>query len=305
MRKKIFMALCAAVMSTAIKAQPAFPPMMGGGNSNEDVASYKQVKVGDITMSINPEKGGKIMSLKYQDKEVISQSRFPESFGSTFWTSPQKEWNWPPVQEFDKQAYTVEEKDGKLIMTSQTSQKLKYRVRKEFSTDKKANAIVITYSIINESGETRKVAPWEITRVPNDGGIIFFDAPIEGITPTELLPFKANFGAVWYQTDEANQNRKINADGNGWLAYYNKGLLLVKTFDDLKNEEPAPGEAEIQVYMNRGKTFIELESQGAYTTLQPNKTLSWTVRWYLLPVEGEAQPSAELLKKVKSCLKKK
>ena len=48
MRKKIIMALCAAVMSTAIKAQPAFPPMMGGGNSNEDVASYKQVKVGDI-----------------------------------------------------------------------------------------------------------------------------------------------------------------------------------------------------------------------------------------------------------------
>ena len=71
MRKKIFMALCAAVMSTAIKAQPAFPPMMGGGNSNEDVASYKQVKVGDITMSINPEKGGKIMSLTYKDNRKI------------------------------------------------------------------------------------------------------------------------------------------------------------------------------------------------------------------------------------------
>ena len=302
----MMMALCAAVVSMAtINAQNGFPPMGGmpsgfASGPDDNGANNKEVKVGDITMTINPERGGKIMSLKYKDKEVISQSRFPESFGSTFWTSPQKEWNWPPVQEFDKQAYTVEEHDGRLVMTSQVSSKLKYRVRKEFTTDKKNNAIIVTYSIINESGETRKVAPWEITRVPNDGGIIFFDAPISGITPTGLLPFKEAFGASWYQTDEANQNRKINADGKGWLAYYNKGLLLVKTFDDLKESEPAPGEAEIQVYMNRGKTFIELESQGAYTTLQPNETLSWTVRWYLLPVEGEAEPSATLLKEAKN-----
>ena len=307
----MMMALCAAVVSMAtINAQNGFPPMGGmpsgfASGPDDNGANNKEVKVGDITMTINPERGGKIMSLKYKDKEVISQSRFPESFGSTFWTSPQKEWNWPPVQEFDKQAYTVEEHDGRLVMTSQVSSKLKYRVRKEFTTDKKNNAIIVTYSIINESGETRQVAPWEITRVPNDGGIIFFDAPISGITPTGLLPFKEAFGASWYQTDEANQNRKINADGKGWLAYYNKGLLLVKTFDDLKDAEPAPGEAEIQVYMNRGKTFIELESQGAYTTLQPNETLSWTVRWYLLPVKGEAEPSATLLKEAKNCLKKK
>ena len=61
------------------------------------MAQTREVKVGDVTMTINPEKGAKIMSLKYQDQEVISQLRWPESFGSTFWTSPQKEWNWPPV----------------------------------------------------------------------------------------------------------------------------------------------------------------------------------------------------------------
>ena len=265
----------------------------------------QHLKVGDVTMSIDTEKGAKIMSLKYKGQEMISQMRFPESFGSTFWTSPQKEWNWPPVQEFDKQPYTVEQRDGRLIATSQPSQKLGFRVRKEFVTDPKDNAIVVTYSIINESSETRKVAPWEITRVTNDGGIIFFDAPLDGITPAGLMPFKAEHGAVWYQTDEANQNRKINADGKGWLAYANKGLLLVKKFEDLKPSQPAPDEAEIQVYVNRGKTWIELESQGAYTTLQPKEQLSWTVRWYLLPYEGDAQPSAELLKTVRSLVNRK
>jgi len=33
--------------------------------------------------------------------------------------------------------------------------------------------------------------------------------------------------------------------------------------------------------VNRGKTYIEIESQGAYTTLAPGKSLDWTVRWYL------------------------
>ena len=264
--------------------------------------AQQQLTVGNVTMTICPEKGARILSFQYKGQEVISQLTAPESFGSTFWTSPQNEWNWPPVREFDKMPYQVEEHDGRLIMTSEVSRRLKYRVRKEFSTDKKDNAIVVTYSIINESDETRQVAPWEITRVENKGGVIFFDAPLDGITPANLLPFNAANGAVWYQPDEAAGNRKINADGKGWYAYCNNGLLLLKTFDDLQSSQPAPGEAEIQVYMNRGKTFIELECQGAYTTLKPHEELSWTVRWYLLPVKGNAEPSAKLMKTVRKLL---
>ena len=79
----------------------------------------------------------------------------------------------------------------------------------------------------------------------------------------------------------------------------NNGLLLLKRFDDLTASQPAPGEAEIQVYVNRGKTFIELEAQGPYTTLKPHEQLSWTVRWTLRPITGEARPSLELLKMVR------
>ncbi|MBO7581527.1 MAG: hypothetical protein J6T38_08440 [Bacteroidaceae bacterium] len=263
--------------------------------------SKYSIEAGDLSMVINGAGGGKILSFKYKDVEVISQSTFPESFGSTFWTSPQKEWNWPPVQEFDKQPYTVEEKGNSLVMTSNVSARLKYKIRKEFSVDAKSNAIVVTYSIINESGETRKVAPWEITRVPNEG-LIFFDAPTDQITPADLMPFKSEFGISWYQTDEANQNRKINADGKGWLAYLNNGLLMVKKFQDLNTSQPAPEEAEIQVYVNRGKSYIELESQGAYTELKAGESLDWTVKWFLTPYEGAA-PSKALLKKVKKLVK--
>lgn len=274
-----------------VSAQPA--------QGDQDATGLYSLQCGHVKMEINAAKGGKILSLKYDDREMLSQLRWPETFGSTFWTSPQKEWNWPPVKEFDKNPYTVTQDGGTLKMTSEASERLKCRVGKTFTTDEKDGAIVVTYTITNEGSEPRKVAPWEITRVENEGGVIFFDAPVDGIWPAGLMDFKAQYGLAWYQTDERNENRKVNADGKGWLAYCSRGLLLVKRFDDLTPEQPAPDEAEVQVYVNRGKAHIELESQGAYQLLQPKESLSWTVRWYLMPYEGEAVPSEALAKQVR------
>ena len=263
------------------------------------------LKNGHLSMTIDAAKGAKILSFKYDDREMLSQLRWPESFGSTFWTSPQKEWNWPPVKEFDKNPYTVEQDGQKLCLASEVSERLKCRVGKVFDVDEKDGAIVVTYSITNEGDEPRRVAPWEVTRVQNDGGLIFFEAPVDGIWPAGLMDFKAAQGLAWYQPDERNENRKVNADGKGWLAYSSKGLLLVKRFADLTPEQPAPDEAEIQVYVNRGKSYIELESQGAYQLLQPKESLSWTVRWYLMPYEGETVPSEALARQVRAIVNPK
>ena len=274
---------------------------MAAASVAEESADGKYIiKNGEVTMTIDTN-GGKILSFKYGNQEAISQTTFPNSFGSTFWTSPQKEWNWPPVPEFDRNPYTVENGD-RFVMTSQVSQRLKYRIAKTFVPNKKDQSIAVTYTIKNESDETRKVAPWEITRVPNDG-VIFFDAPIDAITPAGLMNFQPQFGLSWFQADEAQQNRKINADGKGWLAYCANGLLMIKKFDDLNPSQPAPEEAEIQVYVNMRKTFIELESQGAYTELKPGAELKWTVTWYIAPFDGKAEASEALKKKVKGILK--
>ncbi|MBR5835428.1 MAG: hypothetical protein IKY66_04625 [Bacteroidales bacterium] len=261
------------------------------------------VSVGEVTLTVDASKGGKVVSYKLNDNEVLSQTRMPNSFGSTFWTSPQSEWNWPPVAEYDTKPFEAEVKDGVLVLTGQKSERFGYRVLKEFSADAKDNAIVIKYTIVNESGETRKVAPWEISRVPN-GGILFFDA--KEATPANNmkgLPFTYEKDAAWYVMDEDSANRKINADGKGWLAFCNNGLLFVKKFQDLKPSEPAPAEAEIQIYANPGKTFVEIEEQGAYTTLEPGAKVDWTVRWYLVPTDEAAVPSKSLLKKALQIVK--
>ena len=293
--KKLFLTLVAAVTmgSMALSAQTV---------NALDNGQYS-IKVGDVTLTVDANRGGKVISYTYQDKEVLSKTRMPNSFGSTFWTSPQSEWNWPPVAEYDRKPFNAEVKDNVLVLTGEKSERFGYRVRKEFAADAKNNSISIKYTIINESGETRKVAPWEISRVPN-GGILFFDA--KEATPANNMKgmdFKFEQKAAWFTLDEDKENRKINADGKGWLAFSDNGLLFVKKFQDLKPSEPAPAEAEIQIFANPGKTFVEIEEQGAYTTLKDGEKVDWTVRWYLVPNDLPAEPSKALLKKAKKIVK--
>ena len=266
------------------------------------------VKAGNVTMTVSAKEGGKIMSYKYDDKEMLSQLRMQNQYGSTFWTSPQKEWNWPPVTEFDRAAYTDESDASKrsqsLLLTSQVGRKLPFQIQKLYTPDPKGKFIKVSYTIINKGEETRKVAPWEISRVVADEeGLIFFDAPVEGITPANLIPFKGEAGASWYNFETGAQNRKINSDGKGWLAYAANGLLMIKKFDDLTLSQPAPDEAEIQVYVNQGKTYIELESQGEYKTLAPGEGYTWVVDWYLIPLKDKAEPSKKLLDLVRSTIR--
>ena len=266
------------------------------------------LSVQDLSMTVDAGHGGKILSFKLGEQEVLAQNpaaapqpapqgegqprrRFfnPNSYGSTFWTSPQAEWNWPPVPEYDNLPYTAEIKDGPvkvadvtipaLFLQGQVS-KYGYRVCKAFTVDPSDLAFVITYSIVNESGETRKIAPWQISRVPN-GGFLEFDAKPEGVTPADLMKVTFAEGLATLEVDVADQNRKINVDGKGWLNFRDKGLVLTQRFPDIAQDAAAPGEAEIQVYIDARKSFVEIEAQGPYTELQPGEKLDWTVRWYL------------------------
>ena len=299
MKLHAFLAVAGLLAATALSAQTV-----------QQLDDEKYVlSVQDLSMTVDAAHGGKILSFKLGEQEVIAQNeapaapapapadgqprrRFffnPNSYGSTFWTSPQAEWNWPPVPEYDSLPYTAEVKDGPvqvagvtipaLFLEGQVS-KYGYRIRKSFTVDPSDLAFVVTYSIVNESGETRKVAPWEITRVPN-GGFIEFDAKPEGVTPADLMKVSFADDKATLEIDVANENRKINVDGKGWLNFRDNGIVMTKRFADITPEEAAPGEAEIQVYINGRKTFVEIEAQGPYTELAPGEKLDWTVRWYL------------------------
>lgn len=297
MKLNVLLAVAALAGTTALSAQTV---------QKLDDEKYA-LSVQDISMTVDAAHGGKILSFRLGDQEILAQNPAaapqpaqaegqprrrwfnPNSYGSTFWTSPQAEWNWPPVPEYDSLPYAAEVKDGPvkvadvvipaLFLEGQVS-KYGYRVCKTFTVDPSDLAFVITYSIVNESGETRKVAPWQISRVPN-GGFLEFDAKPEGVTPADLMKVTFAEGQATLEVDVADQNRKINVDGKGWLNFRDHGLVLTQRFPDIEQEAAAPGEAEIQVYIDARKSFVEIEAQGPYTELAPGEKLDWTVRWYL------------------------
>ncbi|MBP5680005.1 MAG: hypothetical protein J6X31_03060, partial [Bacteroidales bacterium] len=119
-----------------------------------------KLQVGKVNMEIDAANGARIVSLKYGDTEVLSQINFPNQYGSTFWTSPQKEWNWPPVFEHDMAPYTVQQEGEAIVMTSPLSEKLPLRIVKRFEADAKTQGYTVTYTLKNESAAARKVAPW-------------------------------------------------------------------------------------------------------------------------------------------------
>ena len=283
--KKSFI-LLAMLASAGVCAQAQPPRFRFQKNPEQRHA----LQMGKVKMEVDAANGARIVSLKYDTTEVLSQINFPNQYGSTFWTSPQKEWNWPPVFEHDMAPYTVTKDGEAIVMTSPLSEKLPLRITKRFETDEKVQGFKVTYMLKNESKTARKVAPWEITRVMARG-TIYFDADVNKITPAGEMDFRQNeAGLAEYEIDHVQgKNRKINSDGKGWLSYVNNNLVLTKRFADLKPNQPAPNEAEIQVYVHQGDAYVELESQGAYTELQPGDSLLWSVQWSLYPTDARAE----------------
>jgi hypothetical protein len=270
-----------------------------------------QLEVAGATLKVDANRGGKGMSIQYNGQEVLAQHVPGEGFrnndndwGTTFWPSPQSEWNWPPIKTYDANPYTITQTANSVILTSGLDSKWPYRFVKEFTTDPQAGCFVINYTIENAGNADKAVAPWEITRVPA-AGLLFFDAPEDKVSfnnENAPVPFQFSNGAVWFPFEQNARSRKSFANAEGWVAYVNNGLMFLKQFEDVEYGATAPGQEQVEIFVSGGVTFIEIENQGRYTMLKPGEKLTWTVRWYVRPVEYSS-PSDELKAFATSILK--
>ena len=80
-----------------------------------------------------------------------------------------------------------------------------------------------------------------------------------------------------------NQNNLV-ASRVGWLGYIFKDVLFIKQFPDTKPDNYSPNQAKVEIYANDKRSYTELKNHGPYTLLQPCKSLSYTVNWFLVPV---------------------
>ena len=57
----------------------------------------------DVRLEVDATRGGRITALRLGDRNLLSGAEVDAiNYGSTFWTSPQSAWGWPPVAEIDE-----------------------------------------------------------------------------------------------------------------------------------------------------------------------------------------------------------
>ena len=250
------------------------------------------MKINNLQIAVDPSIGGRITSVKLGNKEfLISKETNPFSFGSTFWPSPQSVWSWPPPFNLDQAPYEVIEQKEKLILKSKVEVSLGLQSIKEISISEKDTSIQILYSIINSSDKVNKVAPWEITRMPK-GGLVLFP---KGLTSPKAksfdpIQYKEVENILWYKInkDEKLVNHLLSvSDGSeGWLAYTVDNFILIKSFTDVLPDNQAPNEGEIPIYIDSKSPVVEIEVQGPFKGINPGEVFIWQMKWYVreLPV---------------------
>lgn len=231
--------------------------------------------------------GGRIASFTCAGEEVLSQPAAHELFGSTFWPSPQREWNWPPGAAFDSLSYAGGLTEDLVGLSSAIDPATGYQLRKTFRLNCNPARADITYELVNTSHEVRQVAAWEVTRVPG-GGIAFFPGDIPADYPSSDLEWVTTSGGlVWFCCNPIvpQIGTKLFASGNeGWIAYARKGLLFIKLFPDITSTERPPSQGEVEIFARGDGSYLELENHGPFTTLAPGAHLTYPVTWLVHPI---------------------
>lgn len=258
------------------------------------------IQLQDQVLEIDPSSGGRINSLKLDGENFFTDSTVNNfNWGSTFWFSPQSDWNWPPSAEIDNKPYSVKVENRELVMVSPKDPKTGLVVKKAFSANKKTGSYLLKYTITNQSDQSQKVAPWEVTRV-HTNGLAFFPFG-EGERRGGLIPFTSEKeGISWfqYQADQVplKGDRQLYSDGaEGWLAEVNGDVIMIKKFPDIPFEKNAPKEGEVEWYASpvvTGKSYVEIEHQGAYEEIQPGASSTWQVEWFLRKLPADIKPEA-------------
>lgn len=241
---------------------------------------------GNLYMVIDGNTGSRVISLKLDGEEILgSKIEHPKYYGSTLWLSPEGKWRGQAV--LDASAYTNEFFNGEeLRLKSKDDTVNGFAFLKIFQTNMSDTSIIIKYTITNISKEPQEVAPWEVTRVPT-GGLAFFPkrSPEDIPVANKRLPVLTtcdSAGFIWYPYDSSLlSSQKVFIDGSeGWVAYIRNKVIFIKKFPVIDPRQAAPGEKNIELYVNKENTYIELENQGAYRKLLTGNSLSYETKWY-------------------------
>jgi hypothetical protein len=164
--------------------------------------------------------------------------------------------------------------------------------------------VTVGHTLRNDGTGALELAPWALTMVPL-GGVALLPQPHGPVDARGLLPNR--FLTLWPYSDPtdprlvwgnrivllrgtaAPPNKLGYRNAHGWLAHWFDGTLLVKEYaPQVAGTHPDNG-CNAECYVNA--RFMEVESLGALTTLQPGGSVAHDEVWRLHT--GIAEPADE------------
>ena len=279
---------------------------------------------GPTEIEFLPAAGGRLASLRYGGLDlVLPPGRVPGFHGDTFWPSPQARFDWPPPPILDAAPYeVVGESPLGLTLRSAPDPDFGFQVEKHFELAEHRLAMQFTLSNIWSSPQD--VAPWQVTRAPRVGLLVW--ATGEPFHDADRLQKQDEDPGCWFvhrdstsafeglQADGPHSSiavpavsatSKLFADARGWLAHAHDATLFLRVFPDLTLDQAAPRQGELELYFNPERDYIELENQGAYVTLAPGQSVTYSVEWHFRALDpgvetGRVPP--ELLDEINSLI---
>lgn len=261
-------------------------------------------RTGPDELIVDAEDGGRIVSFSRDGRELLTRARASPAYGSSFWPSPQRAWGWPPPAELDREPWQARLDGERLWLESRVNAALGLFARQCVSVDAETGVVTFVYELHNVKSEPIHVAPWQNTRVP-PGGLTLFACETSPLPQSTLAIDRAD-GMAWFAHDpgrHGHDGKAFLSSSEGWLAHLRHNLALVKSFPRVSNEQAAPDESEVEIYVDGAGQFVEVEQQGPYEEIAPGAHSSWTVHWLLVDVPLAHRPTPEVVSSVRRALR--
>ncbi len=214
--------------------------------------------------------------------------------GHRFWHAPEvKPRSYAPDN--DPVAVKVEA-DGTIRLTQEVEPHTGMQKEITVTLDVEGSGVKVVHRLTNRGVWAVEAAPWALTIVAGGGTTII---PQEPYISHDDYVLPARPMVLWHYTDltdprwtigkkylrlrtEASLNfaQKVGvANKQGWMAYLNAGTLFVKRFAYVKGATYPDDGCNCETF-TKG-TFMEVETVGPLTKLEPGGSVEHVERWFL------------------------
>lgn len=193
--------------------------------------------------------------------------------------SPQSD-NWPQSPALDRGAYDCLSTPGSLVLTSRPDSASGLVWVKSFEVAGK-DAIMVDYMLKNVSPVQRKVAVWDVMRVPGGTTRFAYADTVAGCGSAFSSAVLSGGHAVCCH-DSVTEKQKLFVHGSGGCMTHDwGGLRLTKRFPETPLADLPPHQGELEIFRAPGGSYSELETHGAYRTLAPGDSMHYRQEWHL------------------------